>query len=439
MKNENIQGKNEQEVNAQRNFWATVAIRFGKNKLAKLALRILIFLAFVAVFADFLAYKKPIACKIGDKIYFPVVYDYLHDLDLYHWDTDLILAEWRTLEYEWSFWPPVRYSASELDHANSRPISPFGKQNIENWKDWHYLGTNNSGRDILSGLIHGTRISLTIGFVAMGIAFIIGIIFGAIAGYWGDNRLQLSNGGIIFACLGAVLGYFYGFQVRGRVLMEALSNGAIGFLFQLLISLLIFAAIIWLMVQLSKLLEWLPWFRKRRLIWVDIIISRFIEIVASIPAILLIITLMALSDKKSIYTIMVIFGLIGWPGVARFMRAEMLRIRNQEYILAARSLGLSEARIIFKHAVPNALAPVLVIMAFGIASAIIVEASLSFLGIGVPDNVVTWGGMLKDVHGNLNAWWMSVFPSLAMFLTITCLNLVGEGLRAALDPKTDTD
>ena len=152
---------------------------------------------------------------------------------------------------------------------------------------------------------------------------------------------------------------------------------------------------------------------------------------------LLIITLMALSEKKSIYTVMVIIGLVGWPNIARYMRAEMLRIRSQEYILAARALGFKEARIIFKHALPNSLAPVLVAMAFGIAGAIVLEAALSFLGIGVPDNVVTWGGMLRDSRSNLSSWWMSVFPAMAMFLTVTALNLLGDGLRDALDPKTE--
>ncbi len=424
---------------ASPNFWAAVAQRFRKNKLAKIALRFVLFLTVVAIFADFIAYKKPIVCKMNDEVYFPIVYDYLSDLGLYQWEADLIHAEWKTLDYEWSLWPPVRYAPAEIDYDNSRPKSPFGKQNIDNWKNWHYFGTNDDGRDILSGLIHGTRISLTIGLVAMGIAFFIGIILGAIAGYWGDNRLQLTNGGIIFASIGGVLGFFYAFQVRSDVLADSISSGAIPFLFQLFISILIFIVVVFLMIKISKPLNRIPWLSKLRYIWVDIIISRFIEIVTSIPAILLVITLVALSEKKSIYTVMVIIGLIGWPGIARYMRAEMLRIRTQEYVLAARSLGFREVRIIFKHALPNALAPVLVAFAFGIAGAIVLEAALSFLGIGVPDNIVTWGGMLSDAKGNLNFWWMSVFPGTVMFLTVTCLNLLGDGLRDALDPKTDTD
>jgi peptide/nickel transport system permease protein len=132
---------------------------------------------------------------------------------------------------------------------------------------------------------------------------------------------------------------------------------------------------------------------------------------------------------------MVIIGLTSWTEIARFTRAEFLKIRNLEYIQAGQALGYSEARIIFRHALPNGIAPALVAIAFGIASAILIESGLSFLGIGVPADVVTWGSLVNAGRENFQAWWLVVYPGLAIFITVTIYNLLGEGLRDALDPR----
>ncbi len=132
---------------------------------------------------------------------------------------------------------------------------------------------------------------------------------------------------------------------------------------------------------------------------------------------------------------MIIIGLTTWTEIARFTRAEFLRIRQLEYIQAAESLGYSDLRIMLKHALPNGMAPALITIAFGIASAILIESGLSFLGIGVPSDTVTWGSLLSAGKQNYNAWWLVVFPGLAIFITVTVYNLLGEGLRDALDPR----
>ena len=154
----------------------------------------------------------------------------------------------------------------------------------------------------------------------------------------------------------------------------------------------------------------------------------------SIPTLFLIISVVALA-KPSIFIVMIIIGLTGWTGIARFIRAELLKVRNLEFIEAANALGYSESRIVFKHAIPNALSPVLIAIAFGIASAILTEATLSFLGIGVPAESLTWGSLLSASRQNTGAWWLAVFPGLAIFVTVTVYNLVGEGLTDALDPR----
>jgi peptide/nickel transport system permease protein len=167
---------------------------------------------------------------------------------------------------------------------------------------------------------------------------------------------------------------------------------------------------------------------------IDMLMMRFIEIFSSIPSILLILTIVAIRPP-SIYILMSVIGLTRWTGIARFTRAELLRVRNLEYMEAAQSLGFSELRSIFRHALPNSLAPVLIAIAFGVASAILTEAGLSFIGIGVEPGLMTWGKLLNMARSNFEAWWLALIPGFAIFITVTIYNLIGEGLTDALDPK----
>ena len=134
---------------------------------------------------------------------------------------------------------------------------------------------------------------------------------------------------------------------------------------------------------------------------------------------------------------MVILGLTGWVGIARFVRAEFFKVRAQDFVAAAQGLGSSHARVMLRHILPNAIAPVLVAMSFGVATAILTESGLSFLGIGVPQHLVTWGSILSVARSNTFAWWLAVFPGVAIFITVTAYNLLGDGLRDALDPKLE--
>ena len=185
---------------------------------------------------------------------------------------------------------------------------------------------------------------------------------------------------------------------------------------------------------LGFVLKLIPFFRQKMHIPIDLIVQRMIEILVSIPRLFLIIAVIAIS-KPGITLIMVIIGLTSWTEIARFIRAELLRVRSLEYIEASEALGYSRFRILFKHAIPNAIAPVLITVAFGIAAAILIESSLSFLGIGVPAEVVTWGKILAKAQGSKSQMWVAIFPGFAIFLTVTLFNLIGEGLTDALDPR----
>jgi peptide/nickel transport system permease protein len=242
------------------------------------------------------------------------------------------------------------------------PIVPYGYARTDikltqlpPTKD-HWLGTDDVGSDVLCRLIHGTRVSLSVGFVAVGISSVLGIMFGAVMGYFGGK--------------------------------------------------------------------------------VDFLGMRLLEIMMSVPTFFLIITIVAFFPR-SLFNIMVIIGITSWTGDARFVRAEFFKLRNQDFVQAAISLGLPLRSILFRHMLPNGIAPVLVNLTFGVAGAIFIESALSFLGFGVAPPTPSWGQMLStgvSVSGQF-LWWLTLFPGLAIFFTVIAYNLVGEGLRDAIDPK----
>ncbi|MGQ9863304.1 MAG: ABC transporter permease [Bacteroidia bacterium] len=414
--------------------WQRAWQNFKQNRWAYFSLWGVGFLAFIALIADFLAYNKPFYAVYQGKTYFPIFRDYGEALGLTSWPAELKNVDWRGLSLEKALWPLVRYAPSDIDLRNVPEVGPFDAQVLRTPAERHYLGTDHIGRDVLSGLLHGTRISLTVGIVSVGISALIGILLGALAGYFGDNRVQVSRAGAWLGMIGIAAGVYYGFYLRRYKLAEALGEGALVFLFQLLVSLVIGAIVGVLVWSLSRLFKRTSWGSKKVYLWIDITISRVIEIMISIPTTLLIFTIAAIA-KPSLFLVMAVIGLTSWTGIARFMRGEMLKVRNLEYIQAAQALGYPAFRTIFIHAIPNALAPVLVSIAFGIASAILVESGLSYLGIGVPITTVTWGALLSSARNALGAWWLAVFPGIAIFVTVTLFNILGEGLRDALDPK----
>jgi len=225
----------------------------------------------------------------------------------------------------------------------------------------YLLGTDELGRDVFARMLEGTSVSLTVGFVAVGISLTVGIFFGGLAGFYGRVKL--------------------------------------GFL------------------------------------TVDTLIMRFVDIMLCFPTFFLILTVVALLPP-SIYNIMIVIGLTSWMGTARFVRAEFLSLRDQDFVIAARSQAIPEWRIIFVHMVPNAIAPVLVSATIGVATAILTESSLSFLGFGVQPPDATWGNILADGKTFLfDAPWLTFIPGFTILFVVLAFNLCGEGLREAFNPK----
>ena len=168
--------------------------------------------------------------------------------------------------------------------------------------------------------------------------------------------------------------------------------------------------------------------------WVDMLVSRLIEVVMCIPTLILILAMIAIVEKPTIWHIMAVIGITGWTGIARLTRAEFLKIKQADFVTAAEALGAGRIRIMFRHILPNALAPVLVPITFGIASAILIESVLSFLGFG-PQGSPSWGKVLNESRSHLQMWWLVAFPGGAIFLAVLAYNLIGEGLQEATDPR----
>lgn len=245
--------------------------------------------------------------------------------------------------------------AAAASFVSSDPAAIDVSQSLLPPSSAHPLGTDDLGREVLVRMLYGARISLLVGFVAVGISTLIGIILGSLAGYYGG--------------------------------------------------------------------------------WIDAVMMRFVDIMLCFPTFFLILAVIAFLDP-SIWNIMIVIGLTSWMGVARLIRAEFLSLRQRDFVLAAQALGASDARLIFRHILPNAMSPVLVSATLGVAGAILTESALSFLGIGVQPPTPSWGNMLivgKQTLGS--AWWLSVFPGVAILITVLGYNLLGEGVRDALDPR----
>jgi len=230
----------------------------------------------------------------------------------------------------------------------------------------YLLGTDELGRDVFARMLEGGFVSLSVGFVAVGIAIGVGLVLGGIAGYYGRTRIGL-----------------------GRL----------------------------------------------RLLTVDTLITGLIDVMLSFPSFFLILTVVAVL-KPSIWNIMVVIGLTSWEGTARLVRAEILSLREQEFIQAAQAVGSGGHRVIWRHLVPNSVAPVLVSATLGVAGAILTESSLSFLGFGVPPPDATWGNILSDGKRYIfDAPWLTMIPGTAILVVVLAFNLFGEGLREAFNPK----
>jgi peptide/nickel transport system permease protein len=325
----------------------SVLVGIWQHRRGRLGLVLSVLLIVTALGADLLASHLPLAVRIdGRTFYFPAV---SRPAEL-NGQTQQSLSE----RAEWMVRTPIHFGPNQTfagSQVQEGP-APWGPSRE------HPFGTDEVGRDVLARMVHGTRVSLFVGLMAMAICLLIGLLLGTLAGWYGG--------------------------------------------------------------------------------WVDALVSRLTEVMLSFPTLFFFLAVLGLMRVSSLWPLVLVLGMTRWTDISRLARAEVLRLRGLDFVSASRALGLSNARVLLVHVVPNALGPVLVAATFGVASAILIESALSFLGLGAPPPTASWGELLTQAHRYLihpSAWWLAVFPGLAIAGSVIAIHLLGEGLRAALERR----
>lgn len=379
-------------------------VYFKKFKVSHLAFGILTVFLLTAVFSRFIANEKPLVCKGPTGIHWYWMGSHPNSLC-----EPLIHAL-------------ICYDYNTIDDRNANFRSPFDDQDLLPGQQRHYMGTDQLGRDVAAGMVHGSLVALITGSFSMAIALIIGLLFGLFGAYYGNTDFRISRIKLIapaWILFSGVYLLMYQKLFADSILM------ILG-----MVSFIVLPALLMYLV-----LKRIPWFAKKLSIPLDLLFSGFIEIFQSLPGSFLILILVSLFTKASIWNVILIIGLLRWPMIARYVRAEMLKIKEQRFIEASRAIGMTDLRIIFRHALPAALTPVIVAVAFGFSSAILLESALSFLGIGLPADHVSFGSMLNEARKNYEAWWMAVFPGMAIFLLVFSLNYIGDSLSRKIQGR----
>ncbi len=404
----------------------------------KASLWFLGFLLFLAVFRDVIANGRPLYCRIGGEAYWPGLRAVFVDpSDRYAAPALNAIAEKPQFEAWKDFsnydappvFAPIPFSPGEhsIQHFSvSGLLSPGAVQPGLAPRFHHWLGTDSDGRDVAATLVSGARVALLTGSVAMGMALLLGLTLGTVAGYFGDERLRVRRGRLWLTILALPVAYFLAFVLRQYDLSVAESSVV------WLESIGIFLGVVLAFNVLGGLLSRLSFFSKSVVLPADLAIMRLAEVFNALPRLLVVVSLSVLLQRQndSIWLLIFLIGIMAWTGVARFVRAELLRVRELDFVMAARGLGLPNWRILLRHALPNAMRPVLVALAFGVAGAVLLEASLSFLGFGGDAlKGVSWGSLLAKDNAQTNpvkSWWVMLPPGLMICFTVLAFNALGE-------------
>ncbi len=398
--------------------------------------RIIIIYIMVALFAPIIANNRPLYISIHGHSYFPAL---SKDAYFTYYDSSgntkkLLFAavDWNKLNSSAIIYAPVRWSDnSDIINAYT---SPFDAQlqvtgNVKSPLPFfarHYFGTGKNGHDILASLVLGTRTSILIGFVSAFLALFIGFLTGAIAGYFGDSRLKLRLGNLILLITLIIPAFFYSSFLRKESIADAFQSSLSLGVFQIFISIFLFILI--LLPALLFPFKKIPILKNRINIHTDTILSRAIEIFLSLPRLVLILCFAAFV-KPSLLSIILIIGFTSWTEIARITRAQVLQMRQINFIEASGAMGNSDIRIIFRHILPNILPQLTVMCIYLVASAILIESSLSFLGIGLPPGNITWGGTMYEARENFQAWWIVFSSGAAISLLMFALYRTADKLR----------
>lgn len=364
----------------------------SKHTGSKVAVAWMCLLVFLAVFRDVLANGKPLACMVDGSLRFPA----LSGVEA------CAGTACKGCVYAPIPWSPGAWHTNK-DAARLPPLSAH--PGLEK-RFYHLLGTDAQGRDVGASVIAGARTAVMTGALAAGLSLLLGITLGAIAGFWGDQRLRVRRASIAAGLLAGCTAWLI-----SSTWVPA--NGPIYIGYALCIAL----SLLFLRITRRG-----SFFEKKVAIPADVLIMRAAEVLDSIPRIILVIAILALMQAQSIWVLVGLIGMLGWTGIAPILRAELLRIRALPYMEAAEGSGLSDWRLLGKHALPNALPAVFLTASMSVSAAILLEASLMFLGYGGPEGSAhSWGGMLSAARQYPSDWWVALFPGAMIACTMMSL------------------
>lgn len=388
--------------------------KVGDSKRSNMARAILSLMIIIVVFHKFIANELPIIADGENGITSPVLQDYLYSFGLKIENPHLTQNTYTPI-----LSPLVDFNpyAGNIDQI----LLPPGTEG-------HLLGTDQLGRDVMTGLIYGTATAFIVGLYAVGIALLIAMIIGLISGYYNGAEPQFNLIQIGSILTGTFLFMFYLFSE-----LQLETDSRIIFLLVLVLIVIVTFSIF----QFSSRLKW-----QNFSFPISKISDKLIEIREAIPAIFLVLAALAIFQQRSIWNVILVIGFISWRNMARYIRAEVFKIKGNDYIKAARAQGMSHFAIMRKHILPNAIDPILATITFSIAAVILLEASLSFLGIGMPPEEPTWGSLLAQARKS-NSWWLAVFPGICIFTAVYSLNVLAdmimEMVEVRLQEKDITD
>lgn len=380
-----------------------------------------LFLVFLGLFSDILANVRPLWCHIEGVHYFPAFRSIINRGKIDYGDPHLKTFEennsWQILPSANRIMPLIQYAGNIRTPDKKMPPLSKGSAGATHW-----LGTDTEGRDALAALFAGARTALLTGAVAMFISLLLGGFLGAMAGYFGNTGASASKGMLLALSIGVIISLFVTLISRKSIAAAGGLSAAQASLCALAIMGAAFA--------MGKILKKIPFLSSRVTLPLDLVILRLAEIFSAVPGFIVLLTVSAMMVDRSLMNMIILIGFISWPGTARYLRAELLRIRQLEYITAVRGLGLPEWRILWKHALPNAVRPVMVAFALGTASAVLLEAGIAFLNIGNYDiNQITWGQLLQAARSNIELWWVWLPPGVIICLLVGALFEWSEALN----------
>lgn len=375
----------------------------------KLAVGFMVVMLFFAVAGRFLANDVPIYVTHHKWTGFPVLEksSYLS-----------FKQDYANPKVQFQIKTPIPYAATSIDYTNGL-VGPF------NWKygNRHLLGTDSYNRDVMAGLIYGSRVALLVGILSNLIALLIGIFLGSLSGYFGNNGVLIGRNYLLsFIFLEIILLYLI------------LSNSFIEFYIPS------FGFRMAIFLVFTYLLAYKLFRQRGKLVRVpiDIIITKLLEVFQSIPGLMLLLGISAVVGTMSLLKLTFLVALLRWPAITRLVRAEVMKLKQNSFIETAKSLGIGDFRVIYRHIFPNIFNQLMVAFAFGVASSILMEAALSFLGLGLPPDQITWGLLLSQARTNPAAWWLALFPGLMISLIILSCYVIGNYLWGSSSTKLKT-